>query len=397
MTSLSLRFAARSEIGLVRRNNEDSGYASNDLLVVADGMGGHEAGELASAATVAAIVEAAETSGEVEVLLELLANAVITSGEYIADVVSANRGLAGMGTTMTALALREDRIAVAHVGDSRAYLLRDDELQQMTKDHTFVQSLVDRGEITKEQAAVHPRRNLMMRAIDGIHPVDVDLSVREAKPGDRFLICSDGVCGVISDDQIEELLQTEDLTVAVGDIIDAVLDAGAPDNITLIVADVIEDEVSTDAVVIGAAADKANHKRLPGIGFPEEAQFIVSAKAGTSVRRGWVMPALITAATVMLGIIGGFWWLSNQWFVGSINNNEYIGVYQGVPVAGLNRLVDPSTIKLANLPEFERAQVQATLDVQTHDDGLAALDRLQARVATCIALPTTAGCPVITP
>lgn len=397
MATLSLRFAARSEIGLVRRNNEDSGYAANDLLVVADGMGGHEAGELASAATVAAIVEAAETSSEVEVLMELLANAVITSGEYIADVVSANRGLAGMGTTMTALALREDRIAVAHVGDSRAYLLRDDELQQMTKDHTFVQSLVDRGEITKEQAAVHPRRNLMMRAIDGIHPVDVDLSVREAKAGDRFLLCSDGVCGVISDDLIEELLQTEDLTVAVTDIIDAVLDAGAPDNITLIVADVIEDEVSTDSVVIGAAADKANHKRLPGIGFPEEAQFIVSPKSPTVERRGWVMPVLLTAATVLLGVMGSFWWLSNQWFVGALNNSEYIGVYQGVPVAGLNRLVDPSAIKVANLPEFERAQVDATLEMKTHADGLAALDRLQVRVATCIAVPSTAGCPVITP
>jgi protein phosphatase len=395
--TLSLRFAARSEIGLVRRNNEDSGYASNDLLVVADGMGGHEAGELASAATVAAIVGAAETSVEVEALMELLANAVITSGEYIADVVSANRNLAGMGTTMTALALREDRIAVAHVGDSRAYLLRDDELQQMTKDHTFVQSLVDRGEITREQAAVHPRRNLMMRAIDGIHPVDVDLSVREARAGDRFMLCSDGVCGVISDDLIEELLETEDLTIAVTNIIDAVLDAGAPDNITLIVADVIDAEVSTDSVVIGAAADKGNHKRLPGIGFPEEAQFIVSAKPEIVNRRGWVMPALMTAASVLLGIAGGFWWLSNQWFVGALNGSEYIGVYQGVPVAGLNRLVDPSTIKLVNLPEFERAQVDQTLEVQTHADGLAALDRLQARVATCIALPTTAGCPVISP
>jgi len=125
MTSLSLRFAARSEIGRVRRNNEDSGYASTNLLVVADGMGGHEAGELASAATVAAIVDAASASDVADEVLSLLADAVITSGEYIADVVAGNRELTGMGTTLTSLAVRGDRIAIAHVGDSRAYLYRN--------------------------------------------------------------------------------------------------------------------------------------------------------------------------------------------------------------------------------------------------------------------------------
>ena len=155
MSNLSLRFAARSEIGSIRRNNEDAGYAATDLLVVADGMGGHEAGELASAATVAAVVAAATQSGADEVLGQL-AEAVITSGEYIADVVAGNRDLAGMGTTMTAVALREDRIAMAHVGDSRAYVYRENQLQQMTKDHTFVQSLVDSGEITLEIAAKVP-------------------------------------------------------------------------------------------------------------------------------------------------------------------------------------------------------------------------------------------------
>ncbi len=183
MTGLSLRFAARSEIGRVRRNNEDAGYAATDLLVVADGMGGHEAGELASAATVAAVVAAAASTVGADEVLSQLAEAVITSGEYIADVVAGNRDLAGMGTTMTVVALREDRIAMAHVGDSRAYVYRDPELQQMTKDHTFVQTLDDSGEITIEEAAVHPRRNLMMRAIDGIHAVEVDLSVRETREG----------------------------------------------------------------------------------------------------------------------------------------------------------------------------------------------------------------------
>ena len=167
------------------------------------------------------------------------------------------------------------RVVIAHVGDSRAYLLRDGELQQLTKDHTFVQSLVDAGQITKEQAAVHPRRNLMMRAIDGIHAVEVDYSVREAKTGDRFLLCSDGLCGVLEDDAIATLAATDDLVNAVSQLIDATLDAGAPDNITVIVAEVVEGDLPADAVVLGAAADRDTHRRLPGVNLPEEPQAVL--------------------------------------------------------------------------------------------------------------------------
>jgi protein phosphatase len=396
MSELSLRFSSRSEIGIVRRNNEDSGFASNNLLVVADGMGGHEAGELASAATVAAIVDAVENSSNVEQVLELLANAVITSGEYIADVVASNREYAGMGTTLTALALREDRVAIAHVGDSRAYLLRDGELQQLTKDHTFVQTLVDSGEITKEQAAVHPRRNLMMRAIDGIHAVEVDLQVREARVGDRFMLCSDGVCGIIDEAKILEVLGNTDPTMAVTSIIDAVIDAGAPDNITVVVADVMDDVVDTDPVVVGAAADTGNHERLPGIEFPDEAQLVVSeTPLYLAPQRHWLRTSLITLVVVGLGFFGATLWLSNQWFVGAIPQTGYIGIYQGVPSGGLNRLIEPSMTRVVQLPDFERAQVQATLNASTHADAQATLDRLNARAAACVADPTIPGCPAV--
>jgi protein phosphatase len=398
MSSLSLRFSSRSEIGVVRRNNEDSGFASNNLLVVADGMGGHEAGELASAATVAAVVNAAQESESVEVVLELLENAVVTSGEYIADVVSANREYAGMGTTLTALALRDDRVAIAHVGDSRAYLLRDGELQQLTKDHTFVQTLVDSGEITKEQAAIHPRRNLMMRAIDGIHAVEVDLQVREARVGDRYMLCSDGVCGVINEYAISDLLRNVDPTMAVTAIIDAVIDAGAPDNITVVVADVMDSPATTDSVIIGAAADEHNHARLPGIHFPDEAQFVVSeAPMYLAPDRHWLRTSLITLAIVGAALFSAGFWLSRQWYVGAIPQTGYVGIYQGVPAGGLSRLIEPSMIQVAQLPEFERAEVEATVNASTHGDAQATLDRLNARAAACIADPTIPGCPVIAP
>ncbi len=396
MSELTLRFSSRSEIGIVRRNNEDSGFASNNLLVVADGMGGHEAGELASAATVAAVVAAVSESTNVEEVLELLANAVITSGEYIADVVASNREYAGMGTTMTALVLHNDRVAIAHVGDSRAYLLRDGELQQLTKDHTFVQTLVDSGEITREQAAVHPRRNLMMRAIDGIHAVDVDLQVREARIGDRYMVCSDGVCGVINDDAIAHALSSSDPTMAVTAIIDAVIDAGAPDNITVVIGDVINANTSTDSVIIGAAADELNHSRLPGINFPEEAQLVVSAPSlYLPPQRHWLRTSLITIGIIAIGLLGSGWWLSNQWYVGEIPQNGYVGVYQGVPVGGLNRLIEPSMISVSSLPDFERAQVKATLDATTHADAQATLARLKVRANECLADPTIPGCPVV--
>lgn len=394
MSDVTLRFVARSEIGKVRRNNEDSGYASSNLLVVADGMGGHEAGELASAATVGAIVSSTTASSEADEVLDLLANAVVTSGEYIADVVARNRELAGMGTTLTALALRNERIAIAHVGDSRAYLLRDGELQQLTKDHTFVQTLVDAGQITREEAAVHPRRNLMMRAIDGIHAVEVDLSVREARVGDRYLLCSDGLCGVIEDGVIAEHLGAEDLTVAVTGLIDAVMDSGAPDNITVIVAELEAGSTTADAVVLGAAADPEAHRRLPGVDIPAEPQAAIRLPAGAADgRRIRVRAVAATVGVVIALLSAGVGWLSHQWYVGTYTPTQVVAVYQGIPVAGLSRIIEVSAISVASLPTFERAEVTATIGAASKAEADAIVAQLSLRAATCKAAPSTPGCP----
>ena len=395
MTNLSLRFAARSEIGKVRRNNEDAGYAATDLLVVADGMGGHEAGELASAATVAAVVAAASNSVGADEVLNQLAEAVITSGEYIADVVSGDRDLAGMGTTMTVVALREDRIAMAHVGDSRAYVYRDGALQQMTKDHTFVQTLVDSGEITLEQAAVHPRRNLMMRAIDGIHAVEVDLSVRETREGDRYLLCSDGLCGVIDANTISECLSQEDLTQAVTLLIDAAMAAGAPDNITVVVADVVNDAFEVDAVLIGSAADSANQSRLPAVEFPEEgeASIQIIERVLLEAKKSWLVPVLSTIGVIALGFVVTISWLANQWFVGVYEKTSVVAIFQGVPAGGMYRLVEISDIDAASLPEFERDQVYQTFESGDLESAEAAVNRLKLSADLCVLTPSTPGCP----
>ena len=401
MSDFTLRFAARSEIGRVRKNNEDAGYAATDLLVVADGMGGHEAGELASAATVAAVVAAAAKDASADEVLSNLSEAVITSGEYIADVVASNRDLAGMGTTMTVIALRGERIAMAHVGDSRAYLYRDNELQQMTIDHTFVQTLVDSGEITKEQAAVHPRRNLMMRAIDGIHAVDVDLSVREARIGDRFLLCSDGLCGVIDQDQISECVSAQDPTNAVTLLIDAAMAAGAQDNITVVVADVVSDELTVDPVVIGAAADSENQRRLPAVEFPEESETALLAiddfNESEFQLRKLLVPILSTLGAIAIFAAGALWWVASQWYIGVYEPTNVVAIYQGVPSGGMSRMVEVTSLSVESLPEFERAQVETTIDTGSRSDAQTAVDRLQARANDCVANPSAPGCPVILP
>ncbi len=395
MTNLALRFAGRSEIGLVRRNNEDSGYASVDIAVVADGMGGHEAGELASAATVASVVNAAKLATQADEVLAHLSDAVITAGEYIADVVSANRELTGMGTTMTAVAIRGERMAVAHVGDSRAYLLRDGDFQQITKDHTFVQTLVDAGEITKEQAAVHPRRNLMMRAIDGIHAVDVDLSVREAKVGDRLLLCSDGLCGVVAEEEIRIALSATDLTSSVTELIDSAIAAGAPDNVTVIVADIVADIIEVDPVIIGAAADVGNQARLPEVLFPVEK---LDKLGPTEIfyevkKRSRLIPVLSTVLVMTVGIAGGLFWLANQWFVGVFSPTGEVATFQGIPSAGLYRVIDVAEIKVTELPNFERTQVEKTIDATTYSEATGILNNLKSLVTNCKLNPQTPGCP----
>jgi protein phosphatase len=264
---------------MVRRENEDSGYAGRTLLVVADGMGGHAAGELASSTAVATLAELDSEDLPAGDVLTALDDALLTSAERIAQFIDADPSRAGMGTTLTAVLWRGGRIALIHVGDSRAYLLREGELSQITHDHTYVQTLIDSGRITADEARTHPKRNLLLRAIDGTGVPEGETSIREARVGDRFLLCSDGLCGVVTDEAIAAVLaQVPDPTAAVTELVELALAAGAPDNVTAVIADVIE--VDDDAgdlesalglpVVVGAAGDRRNRAALPGLLFPDD-------------------------------------------------------------------------------------------------------------------------------
>ncbi|HEY5136203.1 MAG TPA: protein phosphatase 2C domain-containing protein [Candidatus Nanopelagicales bacterium] len=431
---LKLRSAARSDIGLVRTGNEDSGYAGDQLVVVADGMGGHAAGELASAAAIATMSEMETTGlGDVEAL-ERLSEAVVTTSERIADVVAANSEFAGMGTTLTALAWlggEPARVAVLHVGDSRAYLLRDGVLSQVTRDHTYVQTLIDSGRITADEALTHPRRNLLMRAIDGVHPAEPDVSVREAHVGDRFLVCSDGLCGYVSDQRIHELLAIADPTAVVTALVEAALEVGAPDNVTCVVADVVESDETIGAetpVVVGAAGEPRNRERLPGFAFPEDAQLDprtatvvrvstssgdgtggdVGALAGVyaeeqssdrhGVRWPWVA-GVVALLVAVVAVVGVTWsWAGHQYFVG--NEGGYVAIYRGLPGSlgpvDLHSVEQVTTLTVDSLPDFEAQQVEASITVDSLSAAQQVVDDLTASAAQCTSAPTTPGCPDVT-
>ena len=204
--TLVLRYAARSDRGLVRANNEDSVYAGARLLALADGMGGHAAGEVASQLVIAALAHLDDDEPGGDVLSKLDA-AVREGNSAIAAHVEADPELEGMGTTLTAILFAGNRLGLVHIGDSRGYLLRDGELNQITKDDTFVQTLVDEGRITAEEAHSHPQRSLIMRALTG-HEVEPTLIMREARAGDRYLLCSDGLSDPVSHETILEALQS---------------------------------------------------------------------------------------------------------------------------------------------------------------------------------------------
>ena len=236
--TLTVRYGVRSDIGLHREDNEDAAYAGARLLAVADGMGGHAAGEVASAAVIEALrpLDTQVPAGE---LLNALDHAVRRANTALRDMVQANPALDGMGTTLTALLWSGSQLGLVHIGDSRAYLVRDGEVFQITQDHTLVQSLLDEGKITAEEVASHPQRLLLLRALTGDHSSRPDLQLRQARPGDRYLLCSDGLHVVVPADAITRILLTvADADQAATDLIALAIDGGAPDNITCIVADV---------------------------------------------------------------------------------------------------------------------------------------------------------------
>ena len=250
--------SARSAIGLVRQGNEDSGFVSSQLIAVADGMGGHAAGEVASRiaievlqSLVPALISADVDEDSVEDLLMHSLHSIDSEISVVTDEEIEKRG---MGTTLTALLIRDKHISLLHVGDSRCYRLRGNTLEQLSNDHTVIQELLDQGAISQAEAAEHPQRSMLTQALRGDGDVTPVLQMYEIKRGDRYLLCSDGLSGVLTEKEIKMGLKKSDKDEAVKFLVDATYVNGAPDNVTVLIAD-ISDEAKTTTSLIGAAHD----------------------------------------------------------------------------------------------------------------------------------------------
>ncbi|WP_083502218.1 PP2C family serine/threonine-protein phosphatase [Sphaerimonospora mesophila] len=366
--TIALRYAARSDVGLLREGNEDSAYASGRLLAVADGMGGHAHGEVASSVAIAAISSLDRGADHGDAfggdLLGDIEAAVRDANHQLHAMVARDPTLKGMGTTLTAMLWQGSRFALVHVGDSRAYMLRGDELFQITHDHTLVQSLVDDGRITQEEAANHPQRSILLRALDGSGEVDPDLQDREAQVGDRYLLCSDGLSTVVSAETLHHTLTTvEDPEDVVRQLIDLANRGGGPDNITCVVADVIDvgdaPPPAAAAAIVGAAGSgrgfgpaSTGGEPAPGAMAATAPQPVItdedlddepvrgsrssarrSRGGGSGKRRSWLRPA--TAVVVVAAVVGGggyfgYQWTQSQYYVGA--SGDELVVFQGVDV-----------------------------------------------------------------
>jgi serine/threonine protein phosphatase PrpC len=250
--------SARSAIGLVRQGNEDSAFASAQLIAVADGMGGHAAGEVASRIAVKVLEKLAPilTAQEIDEdsVEDLLMHSLHSIDAEIAAVADEEIEKRGMGTTLTALLIRDNRIALLHVGDSRCYRLRGNTLEQLSNDHTVIQELLDQGAISQAEAVEHPQRSMLTQALRGDGDVTPVLQMYEVKKGDRYLLCSDGLSGVLTDKEIKIGLKKSDKDEAVKFLNDATYINGAPDNVTILIAD-ISDTSTTPSLLLGAAHD----------------------------------------------------------------------------------------------------------------------------------------------
>lgn len=385
---LTLRYAARSDVGLVRADNQDSGFAGPHLLVVADGMGGAAGGDIASSLAVGRLAALEGESLSADEALDRLKDAIAQAHNDIVERAHNDPELSGLGTTVTAILRSGSSLAMAHIGDSRGYLLRGDELEQVTTDHTFVQHLVDTGRLSQADAESHPKRNLVLRVLGDIDAdVPVDISVREARVGDRWMLCSDGLSGVVSRSTIKQTLQEVDDPADCADtLVSLALAAGAPDNVTCIIGDVVDldaspaDQAKAPAnQIVGSAA---RDRKRPTLGSESAAGRAAKLAAGPvddeeeeervhrfARWRAWILPVAALVA-VVLGLWGAYAWTQTQYYVGI--DGDQVAIFRGIPEdlgpLTLDAVVETTDIEVNELRPFERDRVAGGLRTSSLDD-----------------------------
>jgi protein phosphatase len=385
--TLTLRYAAQSDRGLIRDGNQDSVYAGPRLLAVADGMGGMAAGDVASNIVIAAMAPLDEDVPG-DALVDALRHAVGIANQQLRNTVDANPSLEGMGTTLTAVLFSGSKIGMVHIGDSRAYMVRQGEFAQITKDDTYVQMLVDEGRISPEEASSHPQRSLLTRALDG-RDIDPEYSVRQVLKGDRYLICSDGLSGVVSSETIgESMRDIADPQACVERLVQLALRGGGPDNITVVIADATDADIVEQAPIVGGAAarDRGNNTvadsstaaaraaALQQPPRPPQPDGNAYEREEPEPKRHPVRTSLLLV--VLLAVLGGGLWLGyqytqDQYYVGATEAGQ-LAVFRGVPgqIAGLDlsSVDETSSARLDELTTVAQESVKQGIQADNRPD-----------------------------
>jgi len=401
--------AAVSHVGKIRSNNQDSGYAGVHLFVVADGMGGHAGGDVASAIAAKRIADADAEYPSVRDAEFALQQALVAANSILAETVFEHSELTGMGTTVSGILRVGDQLALAHIGDSRVYRFRDSELTQITADHTFVQRLVDSGRITPEEAAVHPRRSVLMRVLGDVDAApEIDTAIFDTKPGDRWMLCSDGLSSYVADDKMATILATVRTAQGAADrLVKESLDHGAPDNVTVVLVD-IDDSVGGSGIAptfVGSAAVPLSFEsdstrrpiRLPTLLLhplkstpPEDSHFepegegyleaLIEEDRKRARRRRiiWLVVLGLAVAALVGGAFAAYSYTQSKYYVGENNGSVAIfrGVQQNIGPISLSSVYQSTAITVGSLPAFQQKSVETTIPADSLRDALNIVDRL---------------------
>jgi protein phosphatase len=415
-----LRYAAISDVGRVRKDNQDSGYAGPWMLAVCDGVGGAARGDLASSTAIGQLrkLDGKPSSTSTDDMRSQVAGALHRANDRIAELVDDDPSLSGTSTTATLALFDGTKLSFGHVGDSRAYLFRGDTIRQITKDHTFVQTLVDEGRITEEEARTHPSRNLILKAVDGVHDIDADLFDVELQEGDRLLLCSDGASGVLDDGRLADVLSMGSPDYAAVELVRASLEAGTTDNVTCLVADVVDEADETVAgeqapLLVGAAADLKKRGHLPGVtglfrghrsgdtgelepvraDLPDSVPYAIQsdpvdpeeARYAPRAPRRFVLVRRVLAVVALLGLVwmagaAAYSWSQQQYFVGDHNGTVtiYRGLNADLPGISLSSPYETTNVSLDRLPAYDVETVHEGIDADSLDDARSTVRRLAA-------------------
>ena len=409
--ALRIVSSSGSDKGKVRASNQDSGYAGVNLYVVADGMGGHAGGDIASAMATQHVAKVDDVYPDSDQAISALLDAMKQANANLSETVNKFGYLAGMGTTMDAVLFTGDIANIAHIGDSRVYLMRDSQMVQVTKDHTFVQQLVDTGRITEEEAVYHPKRNVIMRVLgDTTNEPEFDIHQLEVRPGDRLLLCSDGLCGVVPASIIEENMRLANLDEAIQLLIDEAKEYGAPDNVTVLLLEVYEGDQSAELqqpiTWLGSAANEVVIKpnsagrilemfspmrwleAMKDVGRKESFYSVNDPALQKAIGefdgkvRSWKIRgiAFFIALAILTGsaIWGIYSYTQTRYYLGVENGN--VAIYQGIKESfggfGFSKLHKESTVQIDLLPEFQQELLLKSISADSLADAEAKLAQI---------------------